>query len=114
MKRFLGWLKGSDGAPAEPGDLLEQARALARAGELAQASAAYGRIKRKDETAEGLVEHAELLLELGDYFGAASRASAALERDPACARAEAVQREILRREREESARAARAPRGERP
>ena len=104
MKRFLGWLGGSDRTPSDDTGLLEEARALARAGDLKAASAAYGRIKRKHETAEGLVEHAELLLELGDYFGAASRASAALERDPACARAEAVQREILRREREESAR----------
>jgi hypothetical protein len=103
------WLKSLWGAPVAgsvaippPGaDALEHARSLARSGRLQEASQAYWSIKRKLQSVEGLVEHAELLLELGDYFAAASRASAARVLDPDNPRAQAVQRTILAREKEE-------------
>ena len=116
MKSLFGWLRSlagarSDGAhsstiPSSSGplELLERARSLAREGRLDEASETYWKIKRRHATLEGLVEHAELLLGLGNHFDAASRAAAARDLDPDNARARAVQREILRREDEEGQR----------
>ncbi len=119
MKSLFGWLRSLAGARLGSGDssttggsnggepsngplvLLERARALAREGKIDEAVETYGKIKRRHYTLEGLVEHAELLLRIGDHYGAGSRASRARELDPDNDRARAVQREILRRQDEE-------------
>jgi len=115
MKSLLGWLQSlvggrpDDGrtstphtpAASTPLDLLERARSLAREGKEGEASEVYWKIKRRHCTAEVLVEHAELLLSLGNHFDAATRAAEAQGLDPENARARAVQREILRREDQE-------------
>ncbi len=88
---------GSTGTSAVTA-LIEEARAHARAGRLQEASGLYWKLKSKQQTPESLVEHAELLLELGDFFSAASKAADALELSPGNARALAVQREVVRRE----------------
>ena len=75
-------------------DLLETARALAKEGKQEQAADTYSKIKRKHRTVPGLIEHAQLLIELGDYFGAAAMASHALELEPDNARAKAIQTRI--------------------
>ena len=75
-------------------DLQSRARALVASGDADGASELYWKIKRKDLTPEALVEHAEVLLGKGDLFGAASRAARALERDPHCAGARAVQDKV--------------------
>jgi hypothetical protein len=98
MSLFFGWLSRRSGAtpttpesvPARP-NLLEAARALAREGKQQEASDTYWKIKRKHHTVAGLIEHAQLLFELGDMFGAASRASGALELEPGNAEAQAIQ-----------------------
>lgn len=84
-------------APAPP-DLLEQARALAREGKQQEAADTYKRIKRKQRTVAGLIEHAELLFELGDFFGAASMAYDALQLEPENARAVALQVRVRKTE----------------
>lgn len=101
LSSFFGWLPRRSGAtpasaesaPVVP-DLLEQARALARAGKQREASETYKQIKRKHRTAAGLVEHAEILFQLGDYFGAASTAYDALRLEPENAGAKKVQDRI--------------------
>lgn len=75
-------------------DLIERARALAREGREQEASGIYWRIKRKHWTVDGLVEHAELLLRLGDHFGAVAKAAQALQLEPESARARAIQARI--------------------
>jgi Flp pilus assembly protein TadD len=111
MNTFLGWLRqlrgqrSSSSSPAGgDSDLLQRARALALAGSMDEASEVYWKIKRKHQTAEGLVEHAEILLGMGDHFGAASRAARALELDPEDARAKLVQRRVRESEESESRR----------
>ncbi len=89
-RRFGATSPTSDSALARP-DLLEAARALAREGKAEEASETYWKIKRKHRTVPGLVEHAELLIDLGDYFGAAAMASHALELEPGHAKASAIQ-----------------------
>lgn len=105
MSPFFGWfsrrssatpLSGSS-APAPP-DLLEQARALAREGKQREAVSIYSKIKRKQRTVAGLMEHAELLFELGDYFGAAAMAYDALQLEPEHPRALAMQVRIRKAE----------------
>lgn len=98
---FLSWLSRLFGATASSEkslsdlpDFLEVARALAKQGKTQEASEAYGKIKRKHRTVLGLVEHAEILIELGDDFGAAAKASQALELEPDNARAKAIQARI--------------------
>jgi len=109
MNAFTRWwrsLRGTrpDALPAPPSpaptaaDRLAQARALARDGDLTAASQIYWRIRPKHQTVEVLVEHAEILLDLGDHFGAASKAARARDLDPGNARAAAVQRRIVERE----------------
>ncbi len=82
-------------ASASPVDHLALARALAREGRKAEASEHYFEIRRKDERAEWLVEHAELLLELGNHYTAASQAARALQLEPGNPRALRVQRTII-------------------
>jgi hypothetical protein len=113
MSSFLRWLRGQFGGaaprphphPSESSDttadLLARARALTREGKLHDASRLYSQLCRKLPTGEVLLEHATLLLDIGDRFGAASAASSALEKDPTNAGALAVQREVLRLEEED-------------
>jgi Flp pilus assembly protein TadD len=106
MSALFDWLRGRRAAPASPSssphpeaaDLLARARALAAEGRADEASETYWKIKRKHLTPETLVEHAELLLALGDFFGAVAKAARARELDPDNARALAVQAEVRRRE----------------
>lgn len=89
-------------APAElPASTLLRARELARGGHADEASKLLWKIPRKHLTTEILVEHAELLMQQGDHFGAASRAALARQHDPENARAWAIQRRILKLEEEE-------------
>jgi uncharacterized protein HemY len=111
MSVFFGWFSRRSGAnststssaPAQL-DLLEQARAFAREGKLREACDTYWKIKRKHRTVPGLIEHAEILLERGDYFGAASMSHDALELEPDNARAEALQVRIRKTEEAERGR----------
>ena len=102
MSPFFGWFSRRTGATPTSGesapDLLEQARALAREGKLREACDTYWKIKRKHRTVPGLIEHAELLFDHGDYFGAASMSHDALELEPDNARAEALQVRIRKTE----------------
>lgn len=98
---FFTWFSRRFGATSPSGestsvrpDLLEMARGLAKEGKSEEASETYWKIKRKHRTVPGLIEHAELLIELGDYFGAAAMASHALELEPENARATAIQTRI--------------------
>lgn len=105
MSSFFGWFTRRSGAapvspesaPAQP-DLLEQARALAREGKRREASDIYKKIKRKHRTVAGLMEHAEILFQLGDYFGAAAAAYDALQLEPEHAKAIAMQDRIRKAE----------------
>jgi len=98
MNPFFGWFSRRSGAnhnsggsaPTQP-DLLEQARSLAREGKLREASDAYWKIKRKQRTPADLIEHGEILLECGDFFGAASMAFDALVLEPENARGKSLQ-----------------------
>ncbi len=95
----FNWLSRRSGAksPSVPrSDLLEEARALARAGKLQEASATYWKIKQKQHTAASLLEHAQILFDFGDHFGAASKAAAALRLEPQNADARAIQDRIRR------------------
>lgn len=105
MTPFFGWLSRRPGATPTSGesaptptDLLEQARALVREGKLREASDTYWKIKRKHRTVAGLLEHAELLFDDGDFFGAASMAFDALELEPENAKAKALQIRVQKRE----------------
>ncbi len=104
MNAILDWLNRlrPSRSPAEPpASTLLRARGLAREGRADEASKLLWKIPRKHLTAEILVEHAELLMQQGDHFGAASRAALARERDPQDTRAAAIQRRILKLEEEE-------------
>jgi hypothetical protein len=76
-------------------DLLEKARALARDGKLHEASRVYSQIPRNHATVEIWLEHAELLLAIGDRFGAGSNSTRVLELEPENSRALAIRREVL-------------------
>jgi Flp pilus assembly protein TadD len=90
-----------------PDEVLVRARALAAAGRTDEASETYWQIKKKHLSAAALVEHAEILLGMGDYFGATSRAARALTYEPENARAKAVQARVRKNEEEEQRRATR-------
>ena len=90
FSRLFGATSPSENSTSVRPDLLEEARALAKAGQSEKASEAYWKIKRKHRTVPGLVEHAELLIELGDDFGAAEMSNYALELEPDNGRANAV------------------------
>lgn len=98
MTPFFGWFSRRNGATpvsdSAATELLERARALVREGKQQEASDLYWKIKRKQRTVESLLEHAHLLLDLGDYFGAVSMASDALEIEPGNVKAEAVRRRV--------------------
>lgn len=91
---------GAAPAPAPPAasDALTRARELARAGRDAEACDLYWKVKGKALTLDVLVEHAQLLLALGNEFDAATRVGRVLELDPTNATAKSIQRELLRRE----------------
>jgi hypothetical protein len=104
MNRFSRWLPrwfSSSTRPDTPGDpnpavdLIEKARVLAREGQVHEASHAYSRIPRKHATVEVCLEHADLMLAMGDRFGAASNATRVLDREPANPRALAIRRTVL-------------------
>lgn len=76
-------------------DSIERARALARAGHLHEASRAYSRVPLKNTTIEIWLEHADLLLAMGDDFGAASNATCVLDLEPRNLRALAIRRKVL-------------------
>lgn len=88
MSLFDRWLRGR--SPGNPGPrdqdptttLLAQARELARAGDLHEAARAYSKLTRDRTTPDVWLEHAEVLLAIGDYFRAASNANRVLEVDP--------------------------------
>ncbi|MDF1837759.1 MAG: hypothetical protein P1V35_07825 [Planctomycetota bacterium] len=90
FSRLFGATSPSENSTSDRPDLLEEARALAKAGQSEKASEIYWKIKRKHRTVPGLVEHAELLIELGDDFGAAEMSNHALELDPENGRAKSV------------------------
>ncbi len=103
MIPFLDWFSRRTGAassdPKSPQlELLEQARALVREGKQQEALAAYRKIKPKHRTVEGLLEHAELLIDVGDYFGAVSYACEVLAREPDNVKAKAIQRRVTKLE----------------
>jgi len=77
-------------------EMLEQARALVGAGVLHEAARAYSEIPRASQTTEILLEYAELLVEIGDYFRAASTATRVLEVEPTNPRALAIRKAVLR------------------
>lgn len=109
MGAFFSWLRSriptptsNDVSSASSADklaeTLRQARELAQADRLHEASQTYWSIPPKAHTVETIVEHAELMLRIGDGFGAASRAARARELDPQNARACEVQRRVLQLE----------------
>jgi hypothetical protein len=114
MNAFLSWLRGfrsprahANVATADSAanvDLLSRARALVAEGRLPDASRVYALMKKNQRSTESLVEHAEVLLKVGDHFGAASRASQALVLDPSNLRAKAVQRHVCHEEESEQRR----------
>lgn len=110
MSPFQRWLKGwlRDDAPAslprnlpttEPDDptggLLAAARELARNGRLHDASHAFSKLSRRHGSPQIWLEHAELLLEIGDRFGAAAHATRVLELQPDNPRALSIRRAVL-------------------
>jgi len=115
MGAFIGWLRrqlggvasASDSNPSPtdtaPAERLDRARALARDGQLHEAARVYHQLKRKHETVDLLLEYADLLLDMGDRFGAATNAVRVLELDPENSRAIAIRKEILRLEQSERA-----------
>lgn len=98
-RRLRGHLTSSrqDGPSAEhlPEPLLDQARRLADAGELHEASRAYSRVLKRYHPPEVLLEHAQVLLRMGDVFKAASHATRVLEEEPGNVEALAVRRAVL-------------------
>lgn len=78
--------------------MLEEARTLARAGREHDASRLYSQITRRHASVEVLLEHADMLLAMGDTLGAATQSVRVLDLDPSNARALAIQREVLRLE----------------
>ncbi|MCA9001911.1 MAG: hypothetical protein KDB61_08310 [Planctomycetes bacterium] len=103
FSRLLGANSPSESSPAAQTDLLEEARKLAKEGQLDKASETYWKIKRKHRTVPGLVEHAELLIELGDEFGAAEMSNYALELEPENPRAQAVRARIQKNDEKRTA-----------
>jgi len=105
MASLFNWLRGFRGTSASASssdDLIARARALAAEGRDDEASDLFWKVKRSSHTPELLCEHAELLLGMGDWFGAVSRAKLARELDPENARAKRVQGEVLKLEAQES------------
>ena len=113
MKTLPAWLRGmihdkpfpssTQAVPShEPRmDLLELARKLARDGHLHDAAREYTHLARRHGSPEIWLEHAELLLDMGDTFGAASNATRVLEVEPTNARALAVRRAVLENDKRE-------------
>ena len=104
MDLFSRWLRGqpaSDTQPLTSRDqdpvlqLIEKARALARGGQLHEASRLYSKIPHKRATVAIWLEHADLLLDMGDRFGAAANATHVLELEPENPRALAIRRTVL-------------------
>lgn len=81
-----------------PSALLEEARTLARAGREHDASRVYSQLEGRHASVELFLEHADMLLAMGDSFGAATKSVRVLDLEPNNARALAIQREILRLE----------------
>lgn len=79
-------------------DQLELARAHARNGKLFDASRLYAQLCRTSASVELRVEYAQLLLDLGDRFGAAAESSRVLELDPDNAAALEIRGQVLRME----------------
>ncbi len=102
MIPFSNWFSRRNGASRTSEEAaahwLQHARALEREGLHQQASDAYWKIKRKQRTVDGLLEHADILFELGDYFRSAAMAGDVLELEPDNARAKAVQSRVRRAE----------------
>jgi hypothetical protein len=104
-----GWLRGS--APDSQSGLLhdqdptagalEQARALARDGHLHAAAHAYSKITRRHGTAEIMLEHADVLLAIGDNYGAAAIATRVLDINPQDSKGLAIRRKVIARDLEE-------------
>jgi hypothetical protein len=103
LSRLFGATSPSETSQSAQPDLLEEARALAKAGQSEKASETYWKIKRKHRTAPGLVEHAELLIELGDDFGAAEMSNYALELEPDNVRAKAVRARLQKADEKQTA-----------
>jgi len=103
FERLLRRLRGDPKAPERggpsaehlPEPLLDQARRLAGAGELHEASRAYSKVLKRYHPPEVLLEHAQVLLRMGDVFKAASYATRVLETDPGNVEALAVRRAVL-------------------
>ena len=106
MSILISWLRRLAGSRPRhhadgPSDLAQRARELRAQGQAQAASDLYWKIKLREHTPQTLVEHAEILVEAGDLFGAISRAAQALELDPGNDRAKAVQAEVRRIEEQE-------------
>ena len=84
--------------------LLELARKLARDGHLHDAAREYSSLARRHGSPAIWLEHAELLLAIGDHFGAASNATRVLEVEPRNPRALAVRNAVLAQDRKEEQR----------
>ncbi len=102
--------KAPEARPADPdaedpaATLLELARSLARQGHLHDAAREYANLSRKHGSPEIWLEQAELLLAMGDQFGAAANATRVLEVQPQNARALAVRRKVLAQDLQEEKR----------
>lgn len=96
-----GWLKGRSPSPQtdhdqDPtADALEQARALARDGQLHAAAHAYSKLTRKQRAPAILLEHANVLLAMGDSYGAAGISTRVLAIEPQNSGALAIRRQVL-------------------
>lgn len=77
------WFGRKPRRPAE--ELISDARALVKDGRIEEAIRVYRKIRRRDLTAETLVEVGRACFQLKDFFGAAEYAARALDLDPSCA-----------------------------
>jgi len=107
MNPIARWLRGRQADSSAPSngevvraddpltERIEQARSLARAGKVHDAARIYSKLSNKHGRPEIWLEHAALLLEIGDYFGAASCSARVLQVEPRNERALAIRRLVL-------------------
>ncbi len=98
FQRLLGGAGRSTNSAATAAEQLELARAHARNGKLSEAASVYSRLCRRSASIETHVEFAQLLLDMGDSFGAAAESSRALELAPDNAAALEIRRQVVRME----------------
>lgn len=98
FRRLLGGADRSTDSAATASAQLELARAHARNGKYVDASRVYAQLCRRSPSIATRVEYAQLLLELGDSFGAAAESSRVLDSDPENAAALEIRRQVIRME----------------